>query len=138
MTIHPTLYPNDNDWFKEKKKKHANLKKTQLLTGTVNAFLFTDRGMLEKNNTTQNSITTDLVKNCFKILNILKNIKESIKIPYPKQWVTTTDGHWLLILSPMHRHDWYMHCTWVYCLTHFVSVNWQYFQSFFKFFKQKC
>lgn len=70
---------------KKRKKKHANLKKKQLLTGTVNAFLFTDRGMLEKNDTTQNSITTDLVKNCFKILNILKNIKESIKIPYPKQ-----------------------------------------------------
>lgn len=64
------LYPNDNDWFKEMKKKHANLKKKQLLTGTVNAFLFTDRGMLEKKNTTQNSITIDLVNNCFKILNI--------------------------------------------------------------------
>lgn len=34
---------------KKWKKKHANFKKKQqLLTGTVNAFLFTDRSMLEK------------------------------------------------------------------------------------------
>lgn len=47
---------------------------------------------LENKNPTQISITIDLVNNDFKILNIPGNIKESNKIPYPKNLETTTDG----------------------------------------------
>lgn len=47
---------------------------------------------LKKKNPTQISITIDLVNNDFKILNIPGNIKESNKIPYPKNLETTTDG----------------------------------------------
>lgn len=48
--------------------------------------------MLEEQKPTQISITIDVVNNDFKILNIPGNIKESNKIPYPKNLETTTDG----------------------------------------------